>query len=41
REVVNAVSIPVYGLGGINENNIQSVFDTGAYGVAAIRLFIN
>lgn len=32
QEVVNAVDIPVYGIGGINENNLKLVLDTGAKG---------
>ncbi|NPA12415.1 MAG: thiamine phosphate synthase [Aquificae bacterium] len=41
EEVVKRLDIPVYALGGINEDNMPSVFDTGAYGVAGIRLFID
>lgn len=32
QEVVNAVDIPVYGIGGINENNLKLVLDAGANG---------
>ncbi len=40
REVVENINIPVYALGGITEDKIPDVLDTGAYGVAGIRLFI-
>ena len=41
KEVVDRVSIPVYALGGINESNIKEVLETGVFGVAGIRLFID
>ncbi len=41
KEVVSAVNIPVYALGGITENKIKDVLETGAYGIAGIRLFID
>jgi len=41
KEVCQAVSIPVYALGGINEKNIDQVFNAGAYGIASIRFFIS
>ena len=41
KEVVDAVNIPVYALGGITEENIPEVLSTGAYGIAGIRLFID
>lgn len=34
REVCEAVSIPVYAIGGIDSNNAQDVIDAGARGVA-------
>jgi len=40
KKVVEAVSIPVYALGGIIEEKIPEVLQTGAYGIAGIRLFI-
>ncbi len=40
KEVVNALNIPVYALGGIKENDIPNILKTGAYGIAGIRLFI-
>ncbi|WP_457644309.1 thiamine phosphate synthase [Persephonella sp.] len=40
RKVVRKVKIPVYALGGITEDRIPDVLDTGAYGVAGIRIFI-
>lgn len=40
KEVVDNISIPVYALGGINKNNIQSVLETGVYGIASIRYFL-
>lgn len=36
KEVVEAVNIPVFALGGINHNGIEEVLETGAYGVAMI-----
>ena len=36
----NAVSIPVIGIGGINHQNINSVMDAGASGVAVISAII-
>jgi thiamine-phosphate pyrophosphorylase len=36
-----AATIPVLALGGITSTNMQSCLDTGAAGVAAIRLFAN
>ncbi len=41
RRVVESVSIPVYALGGITEDKIKSVLETGAYGIAGIRVFID
>lgn len=32
RDVVNAVDIPVYGIGGINEENIDQIMECGAAG---------
>ena len=32
RNVVNAVDIPVYGIGGIDENNIDQIMECGAAG---------
>ena len=40
KEVVKAVTIPVYALGGITEERIPEVLKTGVYGIAGIRLFI-
>ncbi|NPA53968.1 MAG: thiamine phosphate synthase [Aquificae bacterium] len=40
KEVVSKVKIPVYALGGIKEENIEEVLQTGAYGIAGIRLFL-
>lgn len=31
-DVVNAVKIPVYGIGGINEENIAKIMECGAAG---------
>jgi len=31
-DVVNAVKIPVYGIGGINEENITKIMECGAAG---------
>jgi thiamine-phosphate pyrophosphorylase len=40
ERIVNQVSIPVLGLGGIDLTNFRQVIEAGAAGVAAIRLFI-
>lgn len=32
REVVTSVTIPVYGIGGLNDHNFQQVLETGAAG---------
>jgi len=40
KEVCERVNIPVYALGGITEDKIESVLRAGAYGIAGIRLFI-
>lgn len=40
REVLKLIKIPVYALGGINSGNIKQVLDTGVYGVAGVRFFI-
>lgn len=32
RDVVGAVDIPVYGIGGINEKNIKQIMECGAAG---------
>ncbi len=41
RELISRVSIPVYALGGITEDRIKEVLDTGVFGIAGIRLFID
>ncbi|MDI6800613.1 MAG: thiamine phosphate synthase [Thermodesulfovibrionales bacterium] len=40
REVTNSVKIPVIAIGGINPDNVKSVFDTGCYGVAVSSGFL-
>ncbi len=40
KEIVESVNIPVYALGGITEEKIPDVLQTGVYGIAGIRLFI-
>jgi len=40
RKLVETVNIPVYALGGINGSNINQVLNTGVFGVAGIRLFL-
>ncbi len=37
REIRKSISIPIYGIGGINHDNIKEVLDAGATGVAMIR----
>jgi len=39
RSVVHSVKIPVLGIGGITPSNAQDVLNTGAAGIAGIRLF--
>jgi thiamine-phosphate pyrophosphorylase len=39
REVCGAVAIPVFALGGVRPEHIVDVVDSGAVGVAGIRLF--
>lgn len=39
-EILKVVKVPVYALGGINKINLKEVLDTGVYGVAGIRMFI-
>lgn len=39
RKICRAVSLPVFGLGGISVGTVRAVLDAGAAGVAAIRLF--
>jgi thiamine-phosphate pyrophosphorylase len=39
RRVVQAVNIPVLAIGGITPENTQAVAETGASGIAAIRMF--
>lgn len=36
KEVVAAVPVPVFGIGGIKEGNVAAVMQTGAYGIALI-----
>jgi thiamine-phosphate diphosphorylase len=38
-DVVDAVSIPVYALGGITPENVSAVSETGVYGLAGISVF--
>ncbi len=39
RQICSAISLPVFGLGGIRPNNIRQVLSAGAAGIAGIRLF--
>ena len=39
RQVVSRVNIPVLAIGGVTSGNSQAVLDTGAAGIAGIRLF--
>lgn len=40
HEVTSSVKIPVYAIGGIDENNIDSVIQTGAYGACVMSGFM-
>lgn len=40
RFIKENVNVPVVGIGGINENNIKSVFDTGLDGVAIVSAIL-
>ena len=39
KKAVESINIPIYALGGIKKENIKEVLNTGAYGIAGIRLF--
>lgn len=39
REITEAVSVPVYGIGGINKKNAARVYLTGVYGVCMMSEF--
>ncbi len=41
RQVCSGFPVPVFGLGGINADRIESVINSGAVGVAGISLFQN
>ena len=41
KEIVDKLPIPVYALGGINKRNVNLVLDTGVYGIASIRYFLD
>ena len=40
QEICEKSQIPVYALGGINENNYQECLEAGAYGFGAISMFM-
>lgn len=40
RQVLETVKIPVYGIGGIHENNYQQVLDAGAAGICMMSEFM-
>ena len=40
KNVKNSISIPIYGLGGINSGNVGSVLSAGAYGIALISAIL-
>jgi thiamine-phosphate pyrophosphorylase len=40
-EVVHLVQIPVIGIGGINQTNLQHLFDAGASGIAVISAIVS
>lgn len=40
KEIKDIVTVPVVGIGGINESNIQSVFETGIDGAAVVSAIL-
>ena len=40
HDVSESVNIPVYAIGGINKNNIDSVIENGAYGACIMSGFM-
>lgn len=40
KNIVSSVNIPVFAIGGINKNNIQSVLEAGASGVCIMSAFM-
>lgn len=40
KEIVDTVTIPVYGIGGINKNNLDKVFKVKAYGACIMSGFM-
>ncbi len=41
ERVANKVNIPVYALGGVNEENMEECLKKGAYGIAGISIFFD
>ncbi len=41
KQAGKETNIPIYALGGITKENLKSVLDTGVFGVASIRLFLD
>ncbi len=41
EEVCKKISIPIFALGGINEENFEECFKRGAYGIAGISFFFD
>ncbi|NEZ46837.1 thiamine phosphate synthase [Clostridium niameyense] len=38
KKIISSINIPVIAIGGINENNIKSIKEVGAYGAAVMSL---
>ncbi len=41
REIVENIKIPVFAIGGVNENNLMDVMNTGSFGVAMISAILS
>ena len=41
KEIINKVNIPVVAIGGLNENNINSLKDTDIKGISVVSAIMN